>query len=1029
MSNISSSVGLISGLPIGELVEGLLAQQKRPITLLENRISGITTLRTALLDLSARLLALKGKSDVLKSAGSFTSAAAASSDETLLRATASSGASVGTYSFLVRQLAAGHQVVSNSFLSSGNSFLNPGKLIIDNAAARLDRSTALNTLRGGQGIRGGVIRVTDRSGSTGEIDLTAARSVEDVLGAINGQTRVNVRARVSGDRIVLEDQTGLSTGSLVVADVSGGHAAEDFGLVGSGSTGVLNGSDVVFLGNRLRLDQLNDGTGIRRGNAGADFRLELADGSALDIDLSGRLTGNTSLSLLNGGAGVAGGVIHITNRAGQSADVDLSGATTAGDVVATINASGIGVTANYSGSGFTLTDASIAPEENAGTLTVTDVGGGVTARDLGLTTAASGASLKGASVYRVETLGDVLNVINRTVGNGGRVTASISADGDRILLADQTSGPGELNVVTLNNSNAALDLGLLRPTGGAPTIESSRLLAGLDTVLLRTLAGGLRNGGAEGGVQTGVIRITSKAGTSAEVDLTGVESLGEAIEAINASGVGVTAAISESGLGLVLTDASGGTGNLVVEDVTGGGAAALGITYNGTGSTVRNANLQRRYLSEATRLDQFDLGAALPRGKFRITNATGQSAVVDLTQGTEITVADLLAEINSRGINVTARINDGGDGILLTDNSAGAGVLTVAEEEGGSIARTLRLLGKAEQGKNTLDGSFETALDISATDTLDTLSTRLAAANAGVNISVINDGTPGGGYRVTLTSRRSGIAGRFAVDGDAVGLSFSTLTRGRDAVLQIGGADSAPLIITSSTNTIENAIGGVKLDLLGTGTKTVDVTVTRDVDAIVTRMSDLAEAFNGVLSRISDLSGFDPDSGQRGVLLGDRTADQVGSQVSRLLTRQVAGLTGRYSRLSAAGFGFSNGQFSFNEAKFRAAFEEDPEAIEALFTQAKTGLATLISDTANSLSNSDGSLIARRDETLNASAESLTQRKTQLEDLLEKRRLRLEAQFFATEQLLSKLQSQQTALNSLSTLAGSFSSTKKSTQK
>src|SRR5205085_871133 len=133
------------------------------------------------------------------------------------------------------------------------------------------------------------------------------------------------------------------------------------------------------------------------------------------------------------------------------------------------------------------------------------------------------------------------------------------------------------------------------------TIRSSRLLAGLDSVLLRSLRGGA-------GIQTGVIGLTDRSGASAQVDLSNAQSLSDVLTAINNAGTGIRASISESGLGLVITDTSSGSGTLTIGDRTGQAAAQLGIAYSGNAASVRGANLQRQYVSEATRLDQLDNG-------------------------------------------------------------------------------------------------------------------------------------------------------------------------------------------------------------------------------------------------------------------------------------------------------------------------------------------------------------------------------------------------------------------------------------
>ena len=85
---------------------------------------------------------------------------------------------------------------------------------------------------------------------------------------------------------------------------------------------------------------------------------------------------------LNGGSGLTLGSIQITNAAGVSATVDLSGAKTVKAVLDAITAAGINVKGalNQSGNGIQVIDSSVG----AGLLTIAEAGGGTTDADLGL---------------------------------------------------------------------------------------------------------------------------------------------------------------------------------------------------------------------------------------------------------------------------------------------------------------------------------------------------------------------------------------------------------------------------------------------------------------------------------------------------------------------------------------------------------------------------------------------------------------------------------------------------------------------
>jgi flagellin-like hook-associated protein FlgL len=102
----------------------------------------------------------------------------------------------------------------------------------------------------------------------------------------------------------------------------------------------------------------------------------------LIADLQPGLDRSTPLASLRQGQGIQPGSIVITDRAGNTVTVDLSQAVTVGDVLDTIAASGVNVAAtiNSTQSGLTIVDENAAPVRN---LTIADVGGTTTARDLG----------------------------------------------------------------------------------------------------------------------------------------------------------------------------------------------------------------------------------------------------------------------------------------------------------------------------------------------------------------------------------------------------------------------------------------------------------------------------------------------------------------------------------------------------------------------------------------------------------------------------------------------------------------------
>ena len=79
----------------------------------------------------------------------------------------------------------------------------------------------------------------------------------------------------------------------------------------------------------------------------------------LTIATGGGLHRSTLLDALNGGNGVQRGLVRITDRDGNSADIDLSNAHSVDDVLDAINADeGVSVTATTSDGQIVITDTS-----------------------------------------------------------------------------------------------------------------------------------------------------------------------------------------------------------------------------------------------------------------------------------------------------------------------------------------------------------------------------------------------------------------------------------------------------------------------------------------------------------------------------------------------------------------------------------------------------------------------------------------------------------------------------------------------
>lgn len=1022
MGTISSGVGLISGLNIQDIVSKLMALEARPLDLLKARISETQNQQTAYSTISAMILAAKSSVTALTKSSTFGVRAAESSNTDVLTATASEKTPLGNYSFQVASLVSTHQLVSMGFADRSSTPVGAGRLTFEVGQGNLQPPTAFADLNGGAGIRRGVIRITDRSGASVDVDLRTATDLQDVVDAINGQSSARVQADVRGDSLVISDTTGLGAGNLTVSNVSG-YAATDLGIAGTSATGEIVGHDMVYLTASTRLARLNDGNGVGIAGSVDDLQFTLHDGRQINVNLSGLLRFSTRLEELNDGRGAQMGTIRITNRAGVSQDIDLTGDQTLQDVVDDIQASGLSVSVALVGSRLTITDGS----GGTGEFKIEDVSG-TAAADLGIAGQVTENAILGTSIYRVDTIGAVLRAIQYATNNNGALSAAISPDASGIVLNDTTAGGNPTTVVALNGSRALEDLGLAAGFSGS-TLTSRPILSGLNTVLLSSLNGG-------SGVDTGGLTITRSVGgvPSVEtIDVSAARTLQDVITAINsktdAGGNRLfNAQLSPGGTGITIADLAGG------QLTAAGGATATALHLSAANGQLVGDDLNFRYITERTSLADLNVGAGVSYGStLKITASDGDVATLRLSETAHKTVGDIIKAINDLSLNVTAQVNANGDGIQLTDSAGGAGTLTVSEEGAGTAAADLGILGTATG--TVLAGSFARTVEIDGDDTLDDLVAKINAAGAGVTASVVNDGTASAPYRLVLTSDATGTGGQINYTSSIASLNLQTLSEAEDAKVIIGSPSSpSSIVVTSSSNTVKDVIDGLTLQLKSTSSQPVQVNVSRDSEQAVTAIDTMVKSLNSALDKISELTRYDSESGTSGILLGDAAVQRVRDRIYARFTTAVNSSGLSLTRLAQVGITIGGGaHLQFDEAKFAAAFEKDPEAVTKLFTltttdgdeTVKLGLAAKLEEEINALTDSGTGLISRQFNSLQDKVDLYNERAKDMQELLDLKEARLTAQFTAMESALAALQGQQAALAALSNLASSFSSSMK----
>jgi len=279
---------------------------------------------------------------------------------------------------------------------------------------------------------------------------------------------------------------------------------------------------------------------------------------------------------------------------------------------------------------------------------------------------------------------DVVKRINSSLQTNVRA----AVDGNRIKITDQTGAvTSELKIENIGNSTTASDLGIAASSVSG-TINGTNVRSLGNASALSALNDGL---GVRRSSTAIDMTITAGDGTAVNVELGSGGSLGDVIRAINTAGATkFTAAVAADGQRLVLTDTSGGGGQISVANATGSSAATdLGLTGAASGNTLTGDRLVADL--GTTLIRNLNGGRGITLGLIAITNRNGIDTQIDTT-GVE-DVQDLLDRVNNANAGVTARLKSGSaNGIEIVDNTGGTANLQI-NDVAGSTANELGLAG------------------------------------------------------------------------------------------------------------------------------------------------------------------------------------------------------------------------------------------------------------------------------------------------------------------------------------------------
>jgi len=525
----------------------------------------------------------------------------------------------------------------------------------------------------------------------------------------------------------------------------------------------------------------------------------------------------------------------------------------------------------------------------------------------------------------------------------------------------------------------------------------------------------------------------------------------------------VEASIIDDGSGenefrLVLTANSAGSSNTIsisnnITDLkfsmSGAGDRIDDVEYSSTWSgspPADNLSSGGQYLGTTNKTFQFTISGSdtyklgdADTGSFNVTwtDGEGNGGTISVTKDNYDTNLDVFQ-------GVTISFGDAGEEVVggetfsvdvwYPDLQAGQdeGLAKVEKEvhSGFSDTDTTAVTSADETFSYTYNGQKRLNLNVSAGTTLSGLVGLINndSDNLGVTASIINDGSGlSTAYHLVLTGNKTGAAYKITsishtLDNADFDNTFTEAQAAQNAMIKVDSYPSGDEYIQKSSNSISDVIEGVTLSLVSSGSSAT-VSITEDIDTIRTNIETFVNGVNFLLDYIKKETGYDEDTGEAGVMIGNYSYQIVAQRINKILADAIPGLTDgvdTYVHLAQIGIKTNpdnDGKWEIDSTALNNALSADLEAVSKLFIKddvaGTDGIYELLRQELDDLTDSeDGpmNVLIEHYEDIIDGIDTKVEREERRIALVEGR---LTDRFVALEVLLGQLSGQESFLLSL----------------
>ncbi len=487
---------------------------------------------------------------------------------------------------------------------------------------------------------------------------------------------------------------------------------------------------------------------------------------------------------------------------------------------------------------------------------------------------------------------------------------SRSATSSNTAVATASAGPGtpvgsvQFAVTQLASANTIVSSGSVSSTSQVVTSNPGLLISeGANQLGFASLAAG---SGAALGAHTFSVTQASQAASLTGTTTPGSSGTATTITALNNT-LDVTVNGTAYALSLAASPSGGYSSSALLAAVnsaisSAGASGVLQAGYDGAGhlvlSTVDQGSSQSLAVIGGTALSTLGLSAASTTGVDAIVNVDGTANTIStVTPGAALTLS-------------------GPSGATYTATLAGSGSQAYVNSSLISVASI--------NATNVSTGSGSLA-DVVA---------NINASGTGVTASAVQ--TSAGSYVLQMSSSQTGTNGDLSVDPNAFSSStlgsLRTAVAGANAELQVGGTSG--YTVSSQTNTFSGLLPGLSVTAQQVSSTPVTVTVGNDASAAASSVGNLVSDANTVLSDLQKYAGYNQATKQGGPLMGSAILQGLTNSILSAVASTVG--TSGVGSAANVGITISNGQLSFNQTTFEAAFNANPAQVQSVFAQGGT---------------------------------------------------------------------------------------------